>query len=207
MRAKSRRPKGITGGRQVSVEEKRSALVIIDMQNDFVLPGAPACIAGAFETIPRVREALDWFREKMWPVFHVVREYRADGSDIEITRLEGFQEGPGYVVVGTKGCDIVDELRPLREEYRVVKKRFSAFMNTELDFMLRRLEIKHVVLCGTQYPVCVRTTVFDAVAYGYQVVVLTDATSAQTPEIARANIRDIENIGAVCLTVGEFTAR
>ena len=78
-------------------------------------------------------------------------------------------------------------------------------MQTELDLMLRRMEIKRICVCGTQCPVCIRTTVFDGVAYGYQVIVLTDATSAQTTEIAQANIRDIENIGVTCLTVKQFT--
>jgi len=185
-------------------QRKESALIIIDMQNDFVIPGAPACVAGAHETIPRVREVLDWFREKKWPVFYVVREHRHDGSDVEITRLEGFLKGTPYVIPGTKGCDIVDELKPLPHEYRVVKQRFSAFMHTELDFMLRRLGIKNICVCGTQYPVCIRTSVFDGVAYGYNVTVLTDATSAQTLGIARANIRDIKDIGVACLTVKQF---
>jgi nicotinamidase-related amidase len=41
------------------------------MQNDFVLPGAPGCVAGAAATVPRLREVLDWFRTKRWPVFHI----------------------------------------------------------------------------------------------------------------------------------------
>lgn len=195
------------GGKQserMGKQEKETALVIIDMPKDFVLPGAPSSIAGAHETIPRVREVLDWFREKKWPVFYAVREHRQDGSDVEITRLEGFLKGTPYVIPGTKGCDIVNELTPLPHEYRVVKRSYSAFMNTEFDFMLQRLGIKNICICGTQYPVCIRTSVFDGVAYGYNVTVLTDATSAQTLGIARANIRDIKDIGVACLAVKQF---
>lgn len=180
------------------------ALVIIDMQNDFVRPGAPACVAGARETIPRIRKLLDFFRAKGWPVFHVIREYRADGSDIEITRLEGFLNGRRYAVPGTRGCEIVKELTPAEGEYRIVKNRFSAFMKTELDFMLRRLGVTHLAVCGTQYPNCIRATIFDAVSHGYRVTSVTDATSAQTPEVAEANITDLENIGVACLRLAEF---
>ncbi len=187
-------------------EETRHSLIIVDMQNDFVLPGAPVEVAGAFATIPRIREALEAFRSVKWPIFHVYREYRQDGSDIEITRLKGFLEGPRYGVPGTRGCEIVEELTPQPGEYRIMKNRFSAFMNTELDFMLRRHGISRIAVCGTQYPNCIRTTVYDAVAHGYLVTVLTDATSAQTPEIAEANIRDMRNIGVECVTVKQFLA-
>ena len=179
-------------------------LLIIDMQKDFVLPGAPAQVAGAYGSIPHIKEALDFFRQKPWPVFHIVREYRVDGSDIEYIRQTHFLETGGYAVPGTPGCEIVDELKPLPHEYRIVKKRFSAFMNTELDFMLRQLQVPHLVVCGTRYPACIRATIYDGIAYGYDITLLTDATSAETPEIARANIHDIKNLGVSCLTTAQF---
>ncbi len=176
------------------------------MQNDFVQPGAPAYVKGALATMPRIRKLLDYFRAQELPVFHIMREYRSDGSDVEITRVESFLKLRRYVVPGTKGSEIVAELQPLPGEYRIVKQRFSAFMNTELDLILRRLGITHLAVCGTQYPNCIRTTIFDAVAYGYHVVNITDATSAQSEEIATANIIDIRNIGVTCLSLEEFMA-
>ena len=184
--------------------EKRTALTIIDMQNDFVLPGAPMCVAGGEAVVPNIRRVLERFRERALPVFHVVREYRADGNDVEITRLEGFRAGGGYCVPGTKGCEIVDELKPIEGEYRIVKKRFSAFMNTELDLMLRRLGVGRIVVCGVQVPNCIRATIFDGVSFGYEVTLVTDAAAAQTEEVARANIYDIANIGVACVTAEEF---
>jgi nicotinamidase-related amidase len=180
------------------------ALLIIDMQNDFVLPGAPVCVAGAPASIPGIRNALEAFRKARMPVFHVIREYREDGVDVENFRVRNFLEKAKYVVPGTHGCEIVEELKPIPGEYLLVKNRFSAFMNTELDFILKRLAIKHIVVCGTQYPNCIRATAFDAVANDYHVTLLTDGTSAQTPEIAEANILDMRNIGIPCITVGEF---
>jgi len=184
-------------------EKYRYALLIIDMQKDFVLPGAPARVAGAFDTIPFIRQALDLFREKKWPVFHVVREHRSDGSDIESFRRKPFLENK-YGAAGTPGCETVDELRPVPGEYRIIKKRFSAFMNTELDLLLRRLGICRLVVCGTQYPACIRATIYDALAFDYNVILLTDATSAQTQDVAEANIRDIRDLGVTCPTTAQF---
>ena len=188
------------------VTREKSGLLIIDMQKDFVLPGAPARVAGAYETIPNIRQALELSRQKAWPVFFIVREYRADGSDIEKIRKQRFMAGPKYAVPGTPGCEIVDQLKPLAHEYRIVKNRFSAFMNTGLDFMLRQLQVHHLVICGTRYPTCIRATIFDGIAYGYDITLLTDAASAETEEIAEANIRDIKNLGVTCLTTAQFKA-
>jgi nicotinamidase-related amidase len=184
--------------------ERKYSLVIVDMQNDFVLPGAPACVAGAYDTVPCIKRLLDFFRVNKLPVFHVVREYRADGSDIEMNRLDGFLRKGRYLVPGTKGCEIVDPLRPMDGEYRVVKNRYSCFMNTEMDFMLRRIGVTHLVVCGTQYPNCIRATIFDAVCHGYHVINIIDATSAQAPDIAKANITDIRNIGVDCIYLDDF---
>jgi nicotinamidase-related amidase len=186
------------------MSEKKYALIIIDMQNDFVLPGASVCVTGAYATIPCIKRVLDFFRTNGFPVFHVIREYRADGSDIELFRLHDFLNNRRYGVPGTKGCDIVDDLLPVEGEYRIIKNRFSAFMNTELDFMLRRIGATHLVICGTQYPDCVRATIFDAVSHGYPVINITDATSAKTQQIAEANILDLKNIGVDCISFDEF---
>ena len=70
--------------------------------------------------------------------------------------------------------------------------------------MLRRLNIKDIVLTGTQYPNCIRATAFDAVALGYQVIVVTDATSAENKEVAKANIVDMQNIGIRCIESKEL---
>lgn len=184
----------------------RTALLIIDMQQDFAVPGGTYEIPGAHETIPMIRKVLTRFRELHWPVFHIVREYRADGSDVEITRLPALQAQP-MLVPGTPGVRIVPGLEPEPGEYRVVKQRFSAFMYTELDLMLRRLQVQRVVVTGTQLPVCLRTTLFDGLSLDYEMILLTDGSSSRTLEIHQANILDIQNIGIACYTVDEFIAQ
>jgi nicotinamidase-related amidase len=180
-----------------------TALLIVDMQNDFVLSDAPVCVAGARAIVANLQKVLAHFRVNALPVFYVVREYRADGSDIEAFRKAGFLT-QSYCVPGSRGCDIIDELRPVEGEYKIIKNRFSGFMNTELDFILRRLNIRNIVVCGVQYPNCIRATVFDGVSLGYDVTLITDATGAESEDIAQANICDIGNIGVTCLTTAQF---
>jgi nicotinamidase-related amidase len=175
------------------------ALAIIDMQNDFVQPGAIACVAGAKDTLPALRELLAYARAEGWRVVHVTREHRADGSDAESFRRHAFSGGRGVCVAGTPGADIVPELSPLPGELRLRKTRFSAFLFTEFDALLRRLGVRVLVLAGTQYPNCIRATAVDAAARDYATLVVTDATSAQTREVAQANVRDLSNMGVPCV--------
>ena len=166
------------------------ALVIIDMQNDFVLPEAPLCVKGAQATVPTIQK--------------LIRQHRRDGSDVEIGRAPLFTQGAGICVPGTKGAEIVDELAPLPNETILRKLRFSAFFQTELDMILRRLKIDTLLIAGTQYPNCVRGTATDAMSHDYNTIVVTDACSAQTDEIAATNIRDMKNMGITCVTLAEL---
>lgn len=180
------------------------ALIIVDMQNDFVLPGAPACVAGAYATLPKIRQALSFWHQVSWPVVYLYREYRRDGSDIEVTRLESFLRGKPICLPGSEGAKFVESIAPQASDYQVMKNRFSGFMDTELDFILRRKGVESIVVCGTQYPCCVRATLVDGLCYGYHTTCLTDATSAGSEEVALANIRDLQNMGIHCLTVDAF---
>ena len=178
--------------------ERGIALLIIDMQRDFVLPGAPLCVAGALPSVPVVRRLLDRARDRGWPVFHVVREHAPDGGDAEPCRRHLFRAGGGVCVAGTTGAAVVDELTPLPCERKLVKTRFSGFYRTSLEDELRALGVSTVLVAGTQYPNCVRGTAVDALYRDFRVIVVSDACSAQTPEVAEANIRDMRGMGIVC---------
>lgn len=186
------------------MSDQHTALLIIDMQNDFVLPEGPVCVAGAMATVSNIRALLDHYRRQEWPVFHVIREHRADGSDVDLFRRQQFINDRAFVVAGTFGAQIIEPLTPVKGEYRIIKPRFSAFMGTELELILRRLKIDHLLICGTQYPNCIRASILDAVSLDYQVTLATDACSAQSNFIAEANINDIANIGVSCVTTRQF---
>ncbi|MGI9953085.1 isochorismatase family cysteine hydrolase [Moorellaceae bacterium AZ2] len=183
----------------------KTALLIIDMQNDFCLPGAPFEVTGALQVAARIKEALQACRQHGLPIVHVIRQYRPDGSDVEITRYEAFIKAGGAVVAGSKGAEIIEELKPLQGEYIIVKRRWSAFFQTELDLLLRRLGVDQVVVTGVQTPNCIRATVWDANSLDYEVIVLTDGTGAKTPEVHAANLFDMQNIGVKLMTTEEFT--
>lgn len=182
----------------------KTALLIIDMQNDFCLPGAPFEVAGAGGVIPFIQKALVACRENGMPIVHIFRHYRADGSDVEITRYDKFMQAGGGCVEGTEGAKIIEQLKPVSGDYLVVKQRWSAFFQTELDGLLRRLGVEQVVIAGVQTPNCIRGTVWDANSLDYEVIVLTDGTGAETKAVHQGNLLDMKNVGIKLMTTAEF---
>jgi len=187
----------------------RSALLMIDMENGFVDPQGGHCIRFAASTVPTCIEAAELARSKGIPVFFVKRIYRADGSDVELTRHAAWRAGGracGPATTGPNSAQAPEGLRPQPGDYTIIKPRFSAFFQTELDLILRRLDVRTVLIAGTTTPNCVRTTCYDAISLEYNTVVLTDCCSSQTEEIQRVNLEDMERIGAVLMDNQTFAA-
>jgi nicotinamidase-related amidase len=178
---------------------QNTALLIIDMQND-VVDKFPAATA----IIPDIADVLEQFRSKKYPVFHIRRSYRADGTDVELPRWEQYRKTGVKVVEGTPGADIVDQLKPLDGEYVIIKSRWSGFAHTNLQLLLIRLGIKTVVLTGVQTPNCIRTTAYDAIAFDFETIILKDCSAAETPEIHQYNLDDMEKIGVKILLKEEY---
>lgn len=179
------------------------ALIMIDMQNGFLNPASPLFIQGAPATIPACARVIDHCRQKHIPVIFVTRLYRADGSDVEHTRFAAWLAGGKPVSPGCPeeiNADPPKEFGDAPTDYHIFKPRFSAFFQTELDVLLRRLGVDTVLLAGTTTPNCIRTTCYDAISLEYNVAVLTDCTSSATEEIQQANLADMERIGAQLIT-------
>lgn len=183
----------------MNIFNERTALLIIDMQKAFVEQGAAHCIAGAKATIPAINETIREARGAGAPVFWIKREYRADGSDVEFTREGAWLAGGRTMAPGSTGinsAELAEGLTAQPEDYQIIKPRWSAFFQTELDLILRRKEIDTVILTGTTTPNCIRTTCYDAIAMDYRTIVIECCCSSQTEEIQRVNMEDMERIGA-----------
>ncbi|XP_073145690.1 probable inactive nicotinamidase At3g16190 [Henckelia pumila] len=185
---------------------KNTALLVIDMQNDFIFPGGPMHVKGGEAIVPNVIKAIEVSRSRGIPVIWVVREHDPLGRDVELFRRHLYFAGkPKPTSKGSKGAELVDGLEIKDGDYKLVKTRFSAFFNTHLHSYLQGVGIKNLVIIGVQTPNCIRQTVFDAVALDYQTVtVVVDATAAATPEIHIANIFDMSHVGVAIPTLEEW---
>jgi nicotinamidase-related amidase len=183
------------------------ALIVIDMENGFLNESSAQCIPGALTTVTPCAQVIAACRQQGIPVFFVNRVYRADGSDVEYTRYHSWEKGgramsPGCPEEISSAMPEVFAVSP--QDYCIVKPRFSAFFQTELDLILRRLRVDTIILMGTTTPNCIRTTCYDGISLEYNVVVLRDCTSSATQEIQESNLRDMQNIGAKIMSSEAF---
>jgi len=186
---------------------KKTALLVVDMQNDFLSPEAALFVAGGPSIIPAVLKAVEIAREKGAFVVWVVREHHESGRDVEYFRKHLYDGTTGPTTNGSGGATLADGLVARPGEHKIVKSRFSAFFATNLDLVLRREGIDHIVVAGVQTPNCIRATAFDAIAHDYpSVAVLSDATAAQNEAIHSANLLDLRNVSIATPTVAKWAA-
>ena len=149
------------------------AILVVDMLNDFVT-GSLACDRGK-AIVPATAELLDAAREKGVPVIFCNDAHIA-GIDREL-KLWG-----DHAIAGTKGAEVIPELKLSDKDYVVPKRRYSGFFQTDLDILLKELSVKTVVMTGLHAHMCVRHTSADAYCLGYDVVVAKQATDSFTEE-------------------------
>src|SRR4051794_41127261 len=182
-----------------------TALVVIDMQNDFCDPASRLFVAGAPEIHGNVAEVMETFRDAGAPVVVVLRQHRLTGLDVDHTRIGIFQDDP--FLVDSPGADLIDGLEIVPTDVVVVKRRWSAFFATDLDMVLRRVGVQSVVLAGVQTPNCIRATANDATSLDYHCTVIADATASASQEVQDANLYDMSQMGVEIVTTNQLSAR
>ena len=181
--------------REVTVQPRTTALIVVDMQNDFVKPGGALVVETAAATIPAIQRLLALARAKGMKVFFTQDTH--EEGDIEFPIW-----GP-HVLRGTWGWQIVDELAPRPGERVIEKLRYDGFFGTPLDHELRLAGIQTVIVCGTVANICVLHTAGSAALRGYRVVLLIDAISAITPFDQQAAIRQVHFLYRGVITTSE----
>jgi ureidoacrylate peracid hydrolase len=200
-------------------EISKSALVIVDMQNDFVHPdGAFAVLAQEkpdidmpflMGTIPHVKRLADAFRKAGRPVVYVAHVLKPDYSDAQFPywRLPPPPSGNStFVVEGTWGAQIVDDLRPSEGEHLVVKKGFGGFANTPLDTILRNMGVATCVVSGVTTCLCVSTTVRGGVEHNYRMILVRDAVAEVNRDTHEAELETMDRLFADVKTTDEVVA-
>jgi len=173
------------------ISRDNTALVIVDMQKDFLDDSGACFVPGGRSVVPALSATLAAFREADLPVIHVITEWQKDGADMSrFTTSEILMERG--LRVGEAGTDPIDELTPRPDEYIVRKIRYSAFYGTELESLLRSLGIVYVVTTGVATNYCVRSTVHDAAFRDFLPVVLRDCTTSYTEAEHSQTLKDIE---------------
>jgi nicotinamidase-related amidase len=193
------------------VELDRVALIIIDMQRDFLEPGGFGETLGnnvalLKAAVPPLQELLAAARKSGMLIIHTREGHRPDLSDAPKHKVERGEpslrigaEGPmGRILVrGEPGHDIIAELYPVPGEPVIDKPGKGAFYQTDLELMLKNREIDTLLVCGVTTEVCVNTTVREANDRGFRCIVLSDCCASYFPEFHKAGLAMIKAQGGI----------
>lgn len=187
------------------------ALIVIDMQRDFLEPGGFGEILGndvslLQSIVPTVKQLLDEFRKFNLPIFHTIEGHNSDLSDCPVSKIK---RGKGkltigdvgpmgrILVLGEPGNGIIPELAPLPGEIALSKPGKGAFSRTNLESMLQEKGITHLIFAGVTTEVCVQTTMREANDRGYECLLIEDATASYFPEFKQATLEMIRAQGGI----------
>ncbi|MCS7142253.1 MAG: cysteine hydrolase [Aigarchaeota archaeon] len=192
-----------------SLKGEETALLVIDMQNDFVKPDGYVGRSGkdvrpVLEIIPKISRALDFSRKIGMPRIFV-KTIHADytNSDVWGSRYGG-REAPPLCVPGTWGSEIIDELRPLEGEPIVIKHRYSAMLDTDLPLILRSKKIRNLAVTGNMTNACIDSTVRHAFMMDYLTITLSDCVATPDTDLHEPTLKNLARyFGYVC-TLDEF---
>ncbi len=166
----------------------KEALLVTDMLNDFVREGAPLEVPATRKIIPFIRSAIDTAHARGMPVIFICDAHAPD--DKEFAKF-GW---PRHAVRGTRGAQVIDELRPAVTDPVVLKTTYSGFYNTDLDEILKRLGVDAVRITGCVTHICVLFTAADAVLRDYRVTVEEEGVAGIATEDHDAALRIMQNV-------------
>ncbi len=176
--------------RKKPTENVLRSLLIIDMLNDFVLEEASLRVPEAKRIVPNIKSQLKLAREKAIPVIYLCDTH--EENDLE------FKIWPKHAVRGTFGQQIIEELRPQKQDLIIQKSRYSGFYNTNLGEIFKKLGIEELIITGLLTNVCVLYTVVDAYMRGYKADVPEDCVIALNEEDHKFAIHQIKDVLKPC---------
>jgi ureidoacrylate peracid hydrolase len=208
----------------IKLDTARTALIVVDMQNSFCKKG------GLFDYMGRLNEAkakrvievdkqvIEAFRHKGMKIIYLRMTYAPDLSDAggpespsywKESGLVAMREHPElkgkFLTLGSWDWEIVDELRPVPDDITVNKRRYSGFVRTELDEVLKKHDIKYLVFIGLFTNVCVESTLRDAFFHEYFPVLVRDACGHTGPDfIQDATVWNVQSVFGWVTTAGDL---
>ena len=196
---------------EITVDLARTALLIIDMQRDFLEPGGFGeslgnDVALLARAVPPCRAVLEAARGAGLLVIHTREGHRPDLSDAPNAKVErgnpstriGAAGPMGRILIrGEPGHDIVAALAPVTGEPVIDKPGKGAFYQTDLDLVLQNRGIEALLVCGVTTEVCVNTTVREANDRGFRCLVLADCCGSYFPEFHAAGLAMIKAQGGI----------
>ena len=192
------------------------ALLVIDVQNGFVSKGGSYDLLGMEtsyyrEVIPKINNLINLCRNVGIPIFYTQAVRESSGIDLLTrshkilpkSREERIKKKP-ICVRETWDAEIVNEIKPAEGDHVVIKRRDSAFHDTEIGVWLRSLNIDTLIFCGIDTSICVETSLRDAFNIGYDVVLISDATASNNKKHYESTLENVKGYYGIVMDMEEL---
>src|SRR5918999_3851377 len=192
-------------------DPRLAALIIVDVQNDFVSAEGSAGkrgedVTAAMAMVPNLLHLIDEARRIGLTIVYI-RTTHSEWTDTPSWIYRSSQKGGlSTCREGTWGAEFYEGIKPWPSERVVIKHRYSAFINTDLNTVLKARNIQSVLVCGVATNVCVETTARDAYMYDYYVTLIEDCSAAYEAKLHLATLDNIRRHFGIVASSGEIIA-
>ena len=196
--------------------EINPALLVIDMQNGFVSRGGSYDLMGLniskySDVVPSLKQLIGFCRKVKIPIFYSQAVREESGIDLLTrshrilpkSREERIKRRP-ICIRGSWDAEIVEELKPNFDDHVVIKRRDSVFQDTEVEVWLRSLGIDSIIFAGIDTSICVESSLRDAFNHGYDIILISDATSSNNLNHYNSTLDNIRNYYGLVMNLDEF---
>jgi ureidoacrylate peracid hydrolase len=196
--------------------EINPALIVIDVQNGFVSKGGSYDLLGIEtshyrEVVPKIRDLIIICRNAGIPVFYTQAVRESSGIDLLTkthkilpkSREERIMKRP-ICIRGTWDGDIVDDIKPVEGEHVVMKRRDSAFHDTEIEVWLKSVRVDTLIFCGIDTSICVETSLREAFNVGYDIVLVSDATASSNRKHYESTLENVKDYYGIVIELKEL---
>lgn len=192
------------------------ALVVIDVQNGFASKGGSYDLLGMTishyqKIIPKISQLITLCRDAGIPIFYTQAVREQSGIDLLTkvhkilpkSREERIRKKP-ICTRGTWDADIVNEIKPAPADHVVVKRRDSAFHDTEIGVWMKSLGVDTLIFCGIDTSICVEASLRDAFNNGYDVILISDATASGSPTHFESTLEIVRDYYGLVMNIASF---
>jgi nicotinamidase-related amidase len=171
----------------MNIHLDRSALMVVDMQNFFLDPESPTYTCGGPAIIGNIKHLIAAFRQANRPVIYTRHVHHPDGLDAGIMGWWW----KGMCLEGSPESEVDPAIAPLPGDKVILKHRYSAFYNTDLETVLRTLKVEDIVMTGIMTNMCCESTTRDAYYRDHRVFFMADATGSVTEEMHLSSLLNL----------------
>lgn len=186
--------KELSGADLFLVNPKKTALLVIDMQNSFIAEGAVFQAPQGIQIIPYIEKVIKFCRKNSIPVIWTRSDHSPPGGGLIVEKYPVIKYTK-ELWKGTLSFEYYPKMiQPSEEEHQIIKHKYDAFIGTDLDIVLRNYGVDTVIVTGVATEVCCESTARAAFFRDYKVVFLSDATAAFNPAVQKDTLDRMHNL-------------